>query len=161
MPAQLVKDSASVTRVNGLCSVSETRLVLVYLCDLGQVIWRRKWQPTPVFLPGKPHGRRSLVDYSPWGCKESDRTETSLSLSHIYLWASQVAPVVKTLPANIGDKRDTSSICGSGRFPEEKNENPLQYSYLEHPMDRGAWCTTVHGVTKELDLTEWLNTHTP
>ena len=87
--------------------------------------------------------------------------ETSLSLSHIYLWASQVALVVKTLPANIGDKRDTSSICGSGRFPEEKNDNPLQYSYLEHPMDRGAWCTTVHGVTKELYLTEWLNTHTP
>ena len=31
--------------------------------------WRRKWQPTPVFLPGKSHGRRSLVDYSPWGLK--------------------------------------------------------------------------------------------
>ena len=37
--------------------------------------WRRKWQPTPVFLPGKSHGLRSLVGYSPWGCKESDMTE--------------------------------------------------------------------------------------
>ena len=37
--------------------------------------WRRKWQPTPVFLPGKTHGQRSLVDYSPWGCKELDTTE--------------------------------------------------------------------------------------
>ena len=37
--------------------------------------WRRKWQPTPVFLPGKSRGWRSLVAYSPWGCKESDRTE--------------------------------------------------------------------------------------
>ena len=38
--------------------------------------WRRKWQPTPVFLPGKSHGQRSLVGYSsPWGCKESDTTE--------------------------------------------------------------------------------------
>ena len=36
---------------------------------------RRKWQPTPVFLPGEPHGQRSLVGYSPWGCKESDTTE--------------------------------------------------------------------------------------
>ena len=36
---------------------------------------RRKWQPTPVFLPGKSHGLRSLVGYSPWGCKESDTTE--------------------------------------------------------------------------------------
>ena len=42
--------------------------------------WRRKWQPTPVFLPGKSHGQRSLVGYSPWGCKELDRTEDSLRL---------------------------------------------------------------------------------
>jgi len=42
--------------------------------------WGRKWQPTPVFLPGKSHGRRSLEGYSPWGCKESDMTEaTSLT----------------------------------------------------------------------------------
>ena len=34
-----------------------------------------KWQPTPVFLPGEPHGQRSLVGYRPWGCKESDMTE--------------------------------------------------------------------------------------
>ena len=37
--------------------------------------WRRKWQPTPVFLPGESHGRRSLVGYSPWGRKKSDTTE--------------------------------------------------------------------------------------
>ena len=38
-------------------------------------IWRRQWQPTPVFLPGKSHGRRSLVGCSPWGHEESDTTE--------------------------------------------------------------------------------------
>ena len=38
-------------------------------------LWRRKWQPTPVFLPGKSHGQRSLGGYSPWGRKESDTTE--------------------------------------------------------------------------------------
>ena len=37
--------------------------------------WRRQWQPTPVLLPGKSHGRRSLMGYNPWGCKESDTTE--------------------------------------------------------------------------------------
>ena len=37
--------------------------------------WRGKWQPTPVFLPGKFHGQRSLAGYSPWGCKESDMTQ--------------------------------------------------------------------------------------
>ena len=41
----------------------------------GRFPWRRKWQPTPVFMPGKSHGPRSLVGYSPWGCKESDMTE--------------------------------------------------------------------------------------
>ena len=40
----------------------------------GKVPCRRKWQPTSVFLPGKFHGERSLVDYSPWGCKELDMT---------------------------------------------------------------------------------------
>ena len=40
-----------------------------------KILWRRKWQPTPVLLPGKPHGRRSLVGCSPWGYKESDTTE--------------------------------------------------------------------------------------
>ena len=39
--------------------------------------WRRKWQPTPVFVPGESHGQRSLVGYSPWGCKESDTAKGS------------------------------------------------------------------------------------
>ena len=42
-----------------------------------KIPWRRKWQPTPVFLPGKSCGQRSLVGYSPWGCKELDMTEHS------------------------------------------------------------------------------------
>ena len=41
----------------------------------GRFPWRRKWQSTPVVLPGKSHGQRSLVGYSPWGRKESDTTE--------------------------------------------------------------------------------------
>ena len=41
----------------------------------GKSPWCRKWQPIPVFLPGKFHGQRSLVGYSPWGCKELDMTE--------------------------------------------------------------------------------------
>ena len=40
-----------------------------------KIPWRRKWQPTPIYLPGKSHGQRSLVGYSPWGSKESDTTE--------------------------------------------------------------------------------------
>ena len=48
---------------------------------------RRKWQPTPVFLPGKFHGQRSLVGYSPWGCKELDTT------GHTHMHARPLAAV--------------------------------------------------------------------
>ena len=54
-------------------------------------------------------------------------------------WVSQVALVVKNLPANAGDLRDADSIPGSGRSPGEGKGYPLQYSCLENPMDRGAW----------------------
>ena len=46
-----------------------------------RILWRRKWQPNPVFLPGKFHGQRSQVGYSPWGHKESDSTEPLIHLS--------------------------------------------------------------------------------
>ena len=59
-----------------------------------------------------------------------------------------MAQLVKNLPANARDLRDASSIPGSGRFPGGEHGNPLQYSSLENPMDRGAWQATVHGVTK-------------
>ena len=53
--------------------------------------------------------------------------------------------VVKNLPANAGD---VGSIPGSGRSVGGGNDNPLQYSCLGNPMDRGAWRAIVHGVTK-------------
>ena len=58
--------------------------------------------------------------------------------------------MVKDLPANSGD---VGLIPGSGRFPAEGNGNPVQYSCLENSMDRGAWQTKVHGVTKGSDMT--------
>ena len=64
------------------------------------------------------------------------------------LWASQVARVVKNLPANAGDVREAGSIPGLGRSPGGGNGNPLQYSCLENPMDRGALWATVHRVAK-------------
>ena len=65
----------------------------------------------------------------------------------MYTWASQVVLVVKNLPANAEDIRDADLIPGLGRFPGGGHGNPLQYSCLENLMDRGAWQTTVHGVT--------------
>ena len=64
--------------------------------------------------------------------------------------ASQVAFVVKNPPANAGDPR---LIPESGRSPGEGNGNPLQYSCLEKPMNKGVWRATVHGAAKESDTT--------
>ena len=63
-------------------------------------------------------------------------------------WVSQVVLVVKNLPANAGDIRDVVSTPGLGRYPGGGNGNPLQYSRLENPMDRGAWQAAVHRVTR-------------
>ena len=56
--------------------------------------------------------------------------------------------VVKNLPANAGDARDSGLIPGLGKSPRGGNGNPLQYSCLEKSLDRGAWQTTVHEVAK-------------
>ena len=53
-------------------------------------------------------------------------------------WASQVELLLKNLPNNAGDKRDAGSIPMSGRFPGGEHGNPIQYSCLENPMERGA-----------------------
>ena len=79
---------------------------------------RRQWHPTPVLLPGKSHGWRSLVGCSPWGRKESDTTEQFRF--HFPL-----------------------SCIGEGG-----NGNPLQCSCLENHRDGGAWWAAVYGVTQ-------------
>ena len=61
------------------------------------------------------------------------------------MWASPVTQWLKNPPANAGD---AGLICELGRSPGEENDNPLQYSCLENPMDGGAWLATVHGVAK-------------
>ena len=52
---------------------------------VGKIPWRRERQPTPLFLPGEFHGRRSLASYSPWGHKESDMSENPLQHTHSHL----------------------------------------------------------------------------
>ena len=88
--------------------------------------------------------------YSGKGYSEAAKlTFCSLSCVTRNRWASQVALVVKNPPANAGDVRDTGLILGAGRSPRGGHGNPLQYSCLENPTDRGAWRATVHEITDQ------------
>ena len=73
--------------------------------------------------------------------------------------ASQLA-LAANPPINVGDVRDMGLIPESGRSPGEGHGNPLQYSCLENPTDRGAWRATVRGVKKSQTRLKHLSTHT-
>ena len=123
---------------------------------------RRQWHPTPVLLPGKSHGQRSLVGCSPWGRKESDTTEQlhfcfSLSCRKwqptpmflpgesqgwgsplgCHLWGRTESDTTEQLHFHF-----TLSCFGEG------NGNPLQCSCLENPRDGGTWPAAVYGVAQ-------------
>ena len=123
-----------------------------------KIPWRKKWQSTPVLLPGKSHGQRSLVGYSPWCRKESDTTE----LLHFHLnfytkttyvfcrkceWLSCVWLFVTPWIHSPWNSPGQNTGVGSLSLGEG-NGTPLQYSCLENPMDGGAWKAAVHGVAK-------------
>ena len=74
-------------------------------------------------------------------------------------WASQAALVVKNLPANVRDIRDTRSIPGSERSPGGQHGDSLKYSSLENLMDRGAWQAAVRVVAKSWTRLKQLGTH--
>ena len=71
-----------------------------------------------------------------------------MTYPNLWDWGFPGGTVVKNLPDNAGDVRDTGSIPGLGRSPGGGHGNPLQYFYLENPMDRRAWWATVRGVAK-------------
>ena len=68
---------------------------------------------------------------------------------HVWIGTSQVALVVKNVPASTGDERDVGLILGLERSPGGGHGNPLQNSCLENLMERGAWCATVRGAQSQ------------
>ena len=79
--------------------------------------WRRKWQPTPVFLPRESQGQGSLVGCRLWGRTESDTTEVTSQQQSTIIWASLIAQLVKNLPA--------------------VQETPIQFLGQEDPLEKG------------------------
>ena len=153
-----------------------------------KIPWRRKWQPTPLFLPGESHGQRSLSGFfrvtkswkrlkrlsttqhrigkdfpgssdgrePAWNTGDLGST-SEWERSHRYSCLECIAMGLwwkKGFPGGLHSKEsacnagDPGLIPGLGRSPGEGNGNPLQYSCLGNPMDRGAWRATVHGVAK-------------
>ena len=109
---------------------------------VGKVPWRSAWQPTPVFLPGESHGQRSLVGYSP-GRRKWQSTPV--------FWGFPGGSLGTESACNAGDP---GSVPGLGRSPVEGHGDPLQYSCLENPTDRGAWRGYSPRGRKESDPTE-------
>ena len=96
-------------------------------------------------------------------CHLSVKTLGSVSISFLKLFSSsrvsQAVLVVKSPPADALDIRDEGSIPGSGKSPGGGRGNPLQYSCLENPMDKGAWWATVHSVPKCWTQLKQLSSH--
>ena len=96
------------------------------------------------WTPGVGDGQGGLTCCDSWGRKELDTTER-------LNWTESIC--------NTEDTEDVGSISGSGRSPGGRNGNPLQYSCLGNPMDRGSWRATVHGVAKSQTQLKQLSTH--
>ena len=105
-----------------------------------KIPWRRKWQSTPALLPGKLHGWRSLIGYSPWGCKESDTTE-------------RLSPVLSCPGGSDGKE----SACNAGKLDLILGwGEPLEKGMATHasilawrnPMDRRAWWAVAQWIGK-------------
>ena len=80
-------------------------------------------------------------------------------LGCVRTWASQVMLVVKNVLVSAGDIREMGLIPGLRRSPGGGHDNPLQYSFLENPMDKESWQATVHRVTKNWTWLKWSNMH--
>ena len=110
------------------------------------------WRPTKLHLYPQRDG--PAQPSRSWQEADAPLQHASLPTPEMSLRASQVAPVVKNSPAKTRDIKEMDLIPGSGRSSGEGNYNPLQYTCLGNPMERGAWRATVHGVTKSPTLLE-------
>ena len=115
------------------------------LSSQGQPQEEAEQLPGPRTSPGW-HSRQ----LRPWSKTISDELQERNQFleSKTNFQASQVESAIKNPPANAGDRNNTDSIPASGRSPGEGNNNPVQYSWQENPMNRGARQATGHGVTK-------------
>ena len=125
---------------------------------VGKILWRRKWQPTPVFLPGKSHGQTSLEGYSPWGRKESNMTEhahTHTFLMPIIIWWDfPRGSLVKNLPAML-----EMWVWSLGREDPLEEELATHSSILAWKIPRTEEPGRLHSIGSQKVRHDWIRTH--
>ena len=148
-----------------------------WLQTFQSLIWTRKgnlslkgnWRTTPYWwapLQGPLHTCSLTTSMESVHCqgfvaRGKSKGRSRLPNNSYYIggpWSSQVVLVIKNPPSNAGDIREAGSVLGLERSPGEHG-NPLQFSCLENPMDRGAWQVTVHGITESQTWRKWLSRH--
>ena len=104
--------------------------------------WRRKWQPTPVFLPGRSHGQRSLIGYSPWGCNARVRYDLATKPPPPFEWAGSSNECHEALGA-------TQILLW--RWPQWRWKSEVTQSCLTlcHPVDCSLPGCSVHGIPQQ------------
>ena len=90
---------------------------------VGKIPWRKKWKPTPVLLPGKFHGQRSLVGYSPWGHKEADMTERACACAHVHAHTHTCTQPI--MPRKKKSKRPENSLKVQRKRERKKEKDKL------------------------------------
>ena len=114
--------------------------------------WRRKWRTTPVFFAwripemGEPGGLLSMGSHR----VRHDWSDLAVALTLGFPGGSEVK-------ASASSAEDPGSIPGLGRSPGEENGNPLQYSCLENPRDRGVWWAAIYGLAQSWTQLKWLS----
>ena len=115
---------------------------------------RRQWHPTPVLLPGKSHGWRSLVGFSPWGRWESDMTERlhfHFSLSCTGEGNGNHSSVLAWRIPGMGEPGGLTDVYGVAQSRtrlKRLSSSSSQCSCLENPRDGGAWWAALYGVAQ-------------
>ena len=131
-------------------------------------IWRRKWQPTPVFLPGEFHGRRSLVGYSPWGRKELEYTKSQTRLSdftitfHFHALEKEMATHSSVLAWRIPGTAEPGGLpsMGSQRLRHDWSDLAAAAAAANHWTEQFKWENCICYVNKiSIKLLNNLNTN--
>ena len=120
-----------------------------------KISWRRAWQPTPVFLPGESHGQRSLVGYSPWDHKESDRTEHTRAYTRTHtqtfsqqqILSQKITKNCVPSKSRISKKQGRARSCQEARSDiENKTKDIFRVMMKRRPKKTTVYHTSEHSV---------------